>query len=93
MTMDNLAESGNAKVPCLPYRGCVLRTVSLRVPIIPNPVGVVGGWSSGQGIGKSRETVQLQLMCCALSELPSSQFTRGQRVLKMDERETRIESV
>jgi len=58
----------------------LLRTVSLRVPIIPNPVGVVGGRSSGNGIGRSKETIQLQLMCCALSELPSSQFTRGRRV-------------
>ena len=61
----------------------LLRTVSLQIPTIPNPIGVcrrVGGRSSGLGTGRSRETMRLQLMCCALSELPSSQFMRGQRV-------------
>jgi hypothetical protein len=59
----------------------LLRMVFLRVPTIPNPVRVViyvGGQSSKVGIGKSQETIWLQLMCCTLSELCSFQFTRGQ---------------
>ena len=58
----------------------LLRTVSLQVLTILSPVRVVGGRSSGQGIGRSREMMWLQLMCCALLELPSSQFTRGRIV-------------
>jgi len=67
----------------------VLRTVSLRVPTILSPVGVcwrVRGRSSGLGTGMLKETMWLQLMCCALSELPSSQFMRGQKIVKADER-------
>jgi len=67
----------------------VLRTVSLWVPTILSPVGVcrrVRGQSSGLGTGRLKETMQLQLMCCALSELPSSQFMRGWRIVKADER-------
>jgi len=68
----------------------LLRTVSLRVPIIPSPVGVcrrLEVWSSGLGIGRSKETMRLQLMCCALSETSFRLNLRmGQRVVKMDER-------
>ena len=35
----------------------MLRTVFLQVPIIPSPVGGVGGRRSGLGIGKSKETL------------------------------------
>ena len=35
----------------------LLRTVFLQVPIIPSLVGGVGGWRSGLGIGKSKETL------------------------------------
>jgi len=51
----------------------LLRTIFLQVPIIPNPVRVVGGRRSGLGIGRSKRH-WLQLMCCALSRLPSSQL-------------------
>ena len=51
----------------------------------PSPVGVPEfqsfriGWSSGLDITKGvGETMRLQLMCCALSNLSSSQFTEGQ---------------
>jgi hypothetical protein len=67
----------------------MLRTVSLWVPTIPNPVGVVevvGVWRSGLGIGRLKEMMQLQLMCCALSELPSSQFMRGRKSSLRQER-------
>ena len=38
----------------------LLRTIFLQVPIIPSPVravGVVRGWRSGLGIGRSKETL------------------------------------
>jgi hypothetical protein len=61
----------------------LLRTISLQILTIPSPVGVVGGWgqSSKLGTGRSKETRWLQLMCCTLSELPSSQFTSGRRIV------------
>jgi hypothetical protein len=35
------------------------------------------GWRSGLGIGRLKETMQLQLMCCVLSNFLHFQFTRG----------------
>jgi len=39
--------------------------------------GVTGTWSSGLVVRRAKEMIQLQLMCCALSNFSSSQFMRG----------------
>jgi hypothetical protein len=38
-------------------------------------------WSCGLDVRRARETMQLQLMCCALSNLSLSQFTEGQMIV------------
>jgi hypothetical protein len=73
------------------YNNCLLRTVFLRVPTVPSPVGVGRSCrkyqSSGLGTRRSRETMRLQLMLRPLG-LPLSQFMRGQvKRLKVDERD------
>ena len=71
----------------------VSRTVSLQVPLYLVRSELLKDGDDGDGVPdsvyrKSKRDEWLQLMCCALSELPSSQFTRGRGiVLRADERE------
>jgi len=67
------------------------RTVISTVPLYLVRSSVEGRGrrrrSSGLGIEEVERDKWLQLMCCTLSELPSSQFTRVEEYLIADERD------